>query len=154
MGLPGSGKTYLSERLQPLLESAWFNADKVRSMAGDWDFSEEGRLRQSLRMKSIDQVTIEEYSEIDINILQDDIKTSFLPAWTVKVSSYNDLTELKRDLAELKKMGYKVYSQYESNDKINFSLFIGPTLNREDSIIIFDEISNMKKFNPEILKYD
>ena len=34
MGLPGSGKTYLSERLQPLLESAWFNADKVRSMAG------------------------------------------------------------------------------------------------------------------------
>ena len=101
-----------------------------------------------------DQVSIEEYSEIDINILQDDIKTSFLPAWTVRVSSYNDLTELKRDLAELKKMGYKVYSQYESNDKINFSLFIGPTLNREDSIIIFDEISNMKKFNPEILKYD
>ena len=53
MGLRGSGKTYLSERLQPLLEAAWFNADKVRSMAGDWDFSEEGRLRQSLRMKSI-----------------------------------------------------------------------------------------------------
>ena len=107
-----------------------------------------------LKIPLDDQVSIEEYSEIDINILQDDIKTSFLPAWTVKVSSYNDLTELKRDLAELKKMGYKVYSQYESNDKINFSLFIGPTLNREDSIIIFDEISNMKKFNPEILKYD
>ena len=53
MGLPGSGKTYLSERLQPLIEAAWFNADKVRSMAADWDFSEEGRLRQSLRMKSI-----------------------------------------------------------------------------------------------------
>ena len=53
MGLPGSGKTYLSERLQPLIEAAWFNADKVRSMAADWDFSEEGRLRQSIRMKSI-----------------------------------------------------------------------------------------------------
>jgi adenylylsulfate kinase len=53
MGLPGSGKTYLSERLQPLLESAWYNADKIRSMAGDWDFSEEGRMRQSLRMKSV-----------------------------------------------------------------------------------------------------
>ncbi|MBL6900193.1 MAG: adenylyl-sulfate kinase [SAR86 cluster bacterium] len=53
MGLPGSGKTYLSERLQPLLESAWYNADKVRTMAGDWDFSEEGRSRQSLRMKSV-----------------------------------------------------------------------------------------------------
>ena len=53
MGLPGSGKTYLAERLQPLLEAAWFNADKVRSMAGDWDFSEEARTRQSLRIKSI-----------------------------------------------------------------------------------------------------
>lgn len=52
MGLPGSGKTYLAERLQPLLHSAWYNADQVRKMANDWDFSTEGRLRQSLRMKS------------------------------------------------------------------------------------------------------
>ena len=29
MGLPGSGKTYLAQRLQPLLSAAWFNADKV-----------------------------------------------------------------------------------------------------------------------------
>jgi len=52
MGLPGSGKTYLTERLQPLLDSAWYNADKVREMANDWDFSDEGRLRQSMRMKT------------------------------------------------------------------------------------------------------
>ena len=52
MGLPGSGKTYLAERLQPLIEAAWYNADKVRGMAGDWDFSDEGRARQSLRMKT------------------------------------------------------------------------------------------------------
>ena len=53
MGLPGSGKTYLAQRLQPLLNAAWFNADKVREMANDWDFSPEGRTRQSLRMKSL-----------------------------------------------------------------------------------------------------
>ena len=53
MGLPGSGKTYLAQRLQPLLRAAWFNADKVREMANDWDFSPEGRERQSLRMKSL-----------------------------------------------------------------------------------------------------
>ena len=53
MGLPGSGKTYLTERLVPLIGAAWFNADKVREMANDWDFSEEGRTRQSNRMKSI-----------------------------------------------------------------------------------------------------
>jgi len=52
MGLPGSGKTYLTERLVPLLEAAWYNADKVRTMANDWDFSESGRLRQSMRMKT------------------------------------------------------------------------------------------------------
>ena len=53
MGLPGSGKTYLTERLVPLIGAAWFNADKVREMANDWDFSEEGRFRQSNRMRSI-----------------------------------------------------------------------------------------------------
>mgnify|MGYP005670516417 FL=1 len=52
MGLPGSGKTYLAERLQPLLNAAWYNADKVREMANDWDFSLEGRIRQSKRMRT------------------------------------------------------------------------------------------------------
>ena len=52
MGLPGSGKTYLTKRLQPLLDSAWYNADKVREMSNDWDFSSEGRKRQSNRMRT------------------------------------------------------------------------------------------------------
>ena len=49
MGLPGSGKTYLTERLVPLLNAAWYNADKVRDMSNDWDFSDAGRARQSMR---------------------------------------------------------------------------------------------------------
>ena len=52
MGLPGSGKTYLSERLVPLLNAAWYNADVVRKMANDWDFSDDGRIRQSKRMRT------------------------------------------------------------------------------------------------------
>ena len=52
MGLPGSGKTYLTERLAPLVSAAWYNADKVREMANDWDFSDEGRDRQSKRMRT------------------------------------------------------------------------------------------------------
>ena len=52
MGLPGSGKTYLTERLVPLINSAWYNADKVREMSNDWDFSDEGRQRQSKRMRT------------------------------------------------------------------------------------------------------
>ena len=50
MGLPGSGKTYLAARLQPLLKAAWYNADNVREMANDWDFSDEGRKKQARRM--------------------------------------------------------------------------------------------------------
>lgn len=54
-GLPGSGKTYLAEELVQILgdKVAWFNADQVRSDANDWDFSEEGRLRQKQRMYNL-----------------------------------------------------------------------------------------------------
>ena len=52
MGLPGSGKTYLTERLVPLLDAVWYNADNLRGMANDMDFSEEGRERQSMRMRT------------------------------------------------------------------------------------------------------
>ena len=52
-GLPGSGKTWLAEQLQARLNCAWFNADKIREMANDWEFSEVARLRQAYRMKGI-----------------------------------------------------------------------------------------------------
>tara|TARA_R110000823_G_scaffold294411_1_gene413341 strand:+ start:361 stop:768 length:408 start_codon:yes stop_codon:yes gene_type:complete len=50
MGLPGSGKTTLANELAPLLKAKRLNADEVRKEANDWDFSEEGRKRQSKRM--------------------------------------------------------------------------------------------------------
>ena len=53
MGLSGSGKTFLSKLLQKELSCAWYNADNLREMANDWDFSQEGRTRQSYRMKAL-----------------------------------------------------------------------------------------------------
>ena len=53
MGLSGSGKTFLSKLLQKELSCAWYNADNLREMANDWDFSNEGRKRQSFRMKAL-----------------------------------------------------------------------------------------------------
>ena len=101
-----------------------------------------------------DNLSEAEPSDIDINTLQDDIRTSFPPAWTGKVGSYNDLKQLESDLNELKKIGYKVYSLYDGEDKLNYSLFIGPTLNRKDSLEIQKEISNLQRFNPEVVRYD
>jgi adenylylsulfate kinase len=50
MGLPGSGKTTLADELATLLKAKRLNADEVRKEANDWDFSNEGRKRQSKRM--------------------------------------------------------------------------------------------------------
>ncbi len=52
-GLPGSGKTWLAERLMRQIDNcAWYNADFLRKSSNDWDFSEAGRLRQANRMKT------------------------------------------------------------------------------------------------------
>ena len=37
MGLPESGKTYLTERSVPLISSAGYNADKVDFNITDWN---------------------------------------------------------------------------------------------------------------------
>jgi adenylylsulfate kinase len=50
MGLPGAGKTTLANELAKLIKSKRLNADEIRRAANDWDFSEEGRTRQSKRM--------------------------------------------------------------------------------------------------------
>ena len=55
MGLPGSGKTTLAKDILKRLEferipTNWYNADSVRKMFEDWDFSPEGRERQAARM--------------------------------------------------------------------------------------------------------
>lgn len=58
MGLPGSGKTTFARELMEQLgkadkTAAWFNADDVRKMHDDWDFSHEGRIRQAERMRKL-----------------------------------------------------------------------------------------------------
>jgi len=50
-GLPGSGKSTLAEPLAKLVGGVWINADQVREEYDDWDFSDEGRMRQAMRMR-------------------------------------------------------------------------------------------------------
>jgi adenylylsulfate kinase len=66
MGLPGSGKTTLAEELKRILEVSdksvlWLNADNIRKIHDDWDFSAEGRLRQATRMVRYADVSDDDY---------------------------------------------------------------------------------------------
>lgn len=53
MGLPGSGKSKISRELSVGLNCARFDADDIRKTTQDWDFSEEGRIRQARRMANL-----------------------------------------------------------------------------------------------------
>ena len=53
MGLPGYDKTTLASKVVPLLNAKWLNNDEARRAANDWDFAEEGRLRQAKRMADL-----------------------------------------------------------------------------------------------------
>lgn len=58
MGLSGSGKSYYSDKLRDALREKtnnyrkvrWYSGEVVRRNHDDWDFTEEGRIRQSERM--------------------------------------------------------------------------------------------------------
>jgi adenylylsulfate kinase len=52
-GLPGSGKTTFAKKLIENKNYAYFNADDIRKIFNDWDFSEEGRIRQAKRMDEL-----------------------------------------------------------------------------------------------------
>tara|TARA_R110000772_G_scaffold51773_1_gene118798 strand:- start:17 stop:400 length:384 start_codon:yes stop_codon:yes gene_type:complete len=48
-GLPGSGKSTFAKKLAAD-KLSYFNADQIRTIFNDWDFTEEGRVRQAQRM--------------------------------------------------------------------------------------------------------
>ena len=54
-GLPGSGKTFFSKKLVEAFklknkDVCHFNADEIRTLFKDFDFSQTGRIRQAVRM--------------------------------------------------------------------------------------------------------
>jgi len=88
MGLPGSGKTTLAEKLLCLLEQCgktvtWFNADEVRRQFDDWDFSEQGRIRQSKRMYDLAETCGTDYALCDFVAPLVEMRHNFKADWTV-----------------------------------------------------------------------
>ena len=89
MGLPGSGKTYLAQHLLEHLQNdkkrvAWLNADDVRKKYNDWDFSTEGRIRQSHRMRELaDSYTDMDYVICDFVAPLVEMRNNFKADWCI-----------------------------------------------------------------------
>jgi len=101
MGLPGSGKTTLASELAPLINAKRINADEVRKIANDWDFSEEGRVRQAKRMANLAKKQKEEghYVIADFICPTPKARNSFSAdyiVWvdTIKKGRYDDTNEM------------------------------------------------------------
>ena len=56
MGLPESGKTALGEKLSVEFSILFWDADVVRKVYNDWDFTLQGRERQALRMRKLSEL--------------------------------------------------------------------------------------------------
>jgi len=101
MGLPGSGKTTLAEKLVPFYNAVWLNADKVRKEADDWDFSSEGRVRQADRMKTLAQKAIDDGRNVVADFIcpteqtRADFKADYI-IWmdTIKEGRFDDTNKM------------------------------------------------------------
>jgi hypothetical protein len=118
MGLPGSGKTYLAQALKKYLETNgdlmkinpsrvltyegipgpdfmrvgvdWFNADDIRKKYNDWDFSNAGRIRQSLRMFQFAIECSGEFVICDFVAPLVEMRNNFKADWTIWVDTIKE----------------------------------------------------------------
>jgi len=118
MGLPGAGKTYLAQALKKYLETNgdlmkinpqrvltyegipgpgfmkvgvdWFNADDIRKKYNDWDFSNAGRIRQSLRMFQFAVECTGEFVICDFVAPLVEMRNNFKADWTVWVDTIKE----------------------------------------------------------------
>ena len=118
MGLPGAGKTYLAQALKQHLEShsvlfhpaaetvsssqarvEWFNADDVRKRFNDWDFSQEGRIRQSHRMRELADKAQCDFVIVDFVAPLTEMRHNFKADWiiwmdTIEAGRYEDTNRM------------------------------------------------------------
>ena len=108
MGLPGSGKTTLAGELKKYLEAHgdisyaralnqhigslnatvnWFNADDIRRKYNDWDFSNDGRIRQSIRMFQFSMEAGGDYVICDFVAPLVEMRNNFKADWTIWVDT-------------------------------------------------------------------
>jgi len=90
MGLPGAGKTTLAKSLSKKLGAAHFNADEVRAKFNDWDFSHEGRIRQSHRMRELADSSDSRFRIADFVAPLPEMRDVFDADWTIWVDTIRE----------------------------------------------------------------
>jgi len=97
VGLPGSGKTWLGSRIAEKLSIPFWDADVVRKTYNDWDFSDEGRDRQSLRMRKLaelDLISISAFIAPLPGFIRNFFPNKLIWMDTVKEGRYDDTNKL------------------------------------------------------------
>jgi adenylylsulfate kinase len=90
MGLPGAGKTTLATVLAEKLDAVRFNADDVRRHYDDWDFSYEGRIRQSKRMRDLADESNDRFVICDFVAPLVEMRNNFKADWTIWVDTIRE----------------------------------------------------------------
>jgi len=105
-GVAGSGKTTLAAALQKYLQEhsllfhlgsetidgskaavKWINADDVRKKYNYWDFSHEGRIRQSIRMRELADSFLNDFVIADFVAPLPEMRNNFKADWTIWVDT-------------------------------------------------------------------
>ena len=119
MGLPGSGKTTLAQWVVEFLQKerktvGWLNADDVRKQYNDWDFTETGRIRQSIRMRELaDAMSDMDYVICDFVAPLVEMRNNFKADWTIWVDTIREgrYADTNKAFVEPKQYDFRITEQ-------------------------------------------
>ena len=97
MGLPDSGKTTLGEKLSKKFNIPFWDANIVREVYNDWNFTFQGRDRQSVRMRrlaEVDPISISAFIAPLPGYIRNFFPDKIIWMDTVKECKYEDTNKL------------------------------------------------------------
>ena len=155
-GLPGSGKTWLAERLVDSIDNcAWFNADVIRTASNDWDFTAEGRVRQANRMKTFADFEVSHGRSVicDFVAPTENSRLSFKPDYLIWLNTIKEgrvVENKKEELETAKDLPFEVENLENSDAFKDTTRMFEPPSNADKTITSFMSDEEIKLLALEI----